>query len=141
MTEREDDMTSNRRIVRALAASSLCAAAALLSPTTAHGQGTVRQQSASSWSGTVASIAEQLGAKLTPSHAERFDVGTNFTATLSDTAKIAKLGLRGLHPGARVTAIRTAGDRMRVEVDEMDPEPLTRKATLKIDERGQLSAP
>lgn len=131
-------MTSTHRRARALAMAA-CTGLALLGSATAGAQG-VRQQSSQSWSGTVASIAEQLGAKLTPQHPDRFDVGTNFTATLADTEKIAKLGLRGLHPGARVAAIRIAPDRMRVEVDEMDPVPLTKRATLKIDERGQVSA-
>ncbi len=130
-------MTSTHRLARALATAA-CTGLALFGATA--GAQAVRQQSSQSWSGSVASIAEQLGVKLTPSHADRFDVGINFTATLADTEKIAKLGLRGLHPGARVTAIRVAPDRMRVEVDEMDPVPLTKKATLRIDEHGQVSA-
>lgn len=89
---------------------------------------------------TSASVASQLGASMSPSQPEEFGVGTSITCLLADPAKLAALGAPGLHAGARVTASRTAGERVRVEVDELEPAPLTKRLTLKIDAQGRLTA-
>lgn len=89
---------------------------------------------------TSASVASQLGASMSPSQPEEFGVGTSITCQLADPAKLAVLGAPGLHAGARVTASRTAAERVRVEVDELDPAPLTKRLTLKIDAQGRLTA-
>ena len=88
---------------------------------------------------TSASVARQLGATMSPSQPEEFTVGTSITCTLVDPAKLAALGVEGMHAGARVTAARTAGERVHVEVDELDPAPLTKRLTLKIDPQGRLT--
>lgn len=84
-------------------------------------------------------IADQLGVKLAPSQLLELYVGATLNATLHDPAKLEKLGIKGMHEGARVTVMRSSADRLKVEVDEMDPTPVTKKATLKIDSEGRLS--
>jgi hypothetical protein len=87
---------------------------------------------------TSARIADQLGIKLQLGQAEELATGGSLTGSLVDPAKLAKLGLPALHDGARVTVTRVAPDRLRIEVDELDPVPVTHKATLTIDDTGQL---
>lgn len=86
-----------------------------------------------------ATVASQLGATMAPGQPEEFAVGTSITCTLADPAKLAALGAQGMHAGARVTAVRTAAERVHVEVDELDPAPLTKRLTLKIDAQGRLA--
>jgi hypothetical protein len=87
---------------------------------------------------TSARIADQLGIKLQLGQVEQLATGGSITGSLVDPAKLAKLGLPALHDGARVTVMRVAPDRLRIEVDELDPVPVTHKATLAIDDAGQL---
>ena len=110
-------------------------------PVSAPAQSTssdVKQQSAGV---TVRGIAEQLGTKLPPRESDELPIGGSFTGTLADPAKLAALGIAGVHEGARVTVMRVAPEKLRVEVDELDPAPLTKKATLKVDDKGKVSAP
>ncbi len=88
---------------------------------------------------TSASVASQLGATISPGQPGEFAVGTSITCMLVDPAKLAALGAPGMHAGARVTAARTATERVHVEVDELDPAPLTKRLTLKIDSQGRLT--
>jgi hypothetical protein len=88
---------------------------------------------------TAASVASQLGATISPSQPAEFTVGTSITCVLADPAKLAALGAQGMHAGARVTAARTADERVRVEVDELEPAPLTKRLRLKIDAQGRLT--
>ena len=88
---------------------------------------------------TTAGVASQLGATLSPGQPEELFVGTSITCTLTDPAKLAALGATGLHPGARVSLVRTGMERVRVEVDELEPAPLTKRLTLRIDSQGRLS--
>jgi hypothetical protein len=68
-------------------------------------------------------------------------VGSTLNGCVQDPEKLARLGLRGVHQGARVTAMRISPQKLLVEVDDLDPEPVTRKASLHIDDQGRLSAP
>ncbi|HET9683008.1 MAG TPA: hypothetical protein VFP15_02835, partial [Gemmatimonadaceae bacterium] len=88
---------------------------------------------------TSVGIASQLGATLSPGQPEELALGTSITCMLTDPAKLAALGAPGMHAGARVSVMRTASERVRVEVDELDPVPLTRRLTLKIDTQGRLT--
>ena len=88
---------------------------------------------------TSVGIASQLGATLSPGQPEELALGTSITCMLTDPAKLAALGAPGMHAGARVSVMRTASERVRVEVDELDPVPLTRRLTLKIDIQGRLT--
>lgn len=112
--------------------------ALLSSPATVAAQdsGQVRQQSRQTMT---ESIAAQLGAKLSPNQPEELPVGVSMTASLTDPAKVATLGAAGLHAGARVTVMRIGPEKVRVEIDEMDPVPLTKKLTLRIDAQGKLT--
>ena len=96
----------------------------------------VRQQSAQL---TRNDVAEQLGAKVTSNQNDELPVGSSLTGSLVDPAKLEKLGISGMHQGARVSVMRIAPDKLRVEVDEMEPTPQTKKATLKIDANGRLA--
>ncbi|HET7188280.1 MAG TPA: hypothetical protein VFI52_09000 [Gemmatimonadaceae bacterium] len=116
-------------------------ALALLSspaPAAAQDSGQVRQQSRQTMT---EGIAAQLGAKLSPHQPEELPVGVSITASLTDSAKIAAFGATGLHAGARVTVMRIGPEKVRVEIDEMDPVPLTKKLTLRIDAQGRLIPP
>lgn len=88
---------------------------------------------------TSAGIASQLGATLSPEQPGELAVGTSITCMLTDPAKLAALGAPGMHAGARVSVVRTAPERVHVEVDELEPVPLTRRLTLKIDTQGRLT--
>jgi hypothetical protein len=86
-----------------------------------------------------ASVASQLGATIAQGQSAELAVGTSITGVLADPAKLAALGAPGMHAGARVTVARTSPERVRVEVDELDPAPLTKRLTLKIDSQGRLT--
>jgi hypothetical protein len=134
----EDDMVGTLRFAHALGLAAACAGFNLVTPVALRAQSTteVKQQSTQF---TKTDVAAQLGAKLATSEAEDFSVGGTITATLTDPSRLAALGLTGLHEGARVTAMRISPVKVRVEVDELEPVPLTKKATFKLDERGRLS--
>jgi hypothetical protein len=131
-------MFSTLRFTHALGLAAACAAIGLVTPVVLHAQNAaeVKQQSSQ---GSRSDIAMQLGAKLGSKDDDEFSVGATINATLADPAKLAALGLTGLHEGARITVMRVSPVKVRVEVDELEPVPLTKKATLKIDERGRLS--
>lgn len=125
---------------RAIAA---CAALCLFVPAASRAQGgggtqtEVKQQSAAF---TTGSIADQLGAKVVDKTIE-FAPGASLTGTVTDPSKLAKFGITGIHEGARITAFRSTPEKVRVEVDEIEPAPLDKKVTLKIDSSGRLSLP
>ena len=85
-------------------------------------------------------VADQLGVKLAPNQPAEFTVGTSLTAILTDSAKLASFGARDVHTGARVTITRVAPEKLRLEMDELDPVPRTTKLTLRIDGEGRISA-
>ena len=117
----------------------ICIGFTVAAPCAAPAQSTasVRQQSSGQF--TKDDIADQLGAKMGMSQGEEFTAGSSLTGMLKDPAKLAKLGISGMHEGARVSAMRVSQDKVRVEVDEMEPTPQTKKATLKLDDKGRLS--
>jgi hypothetical protein len=90
---------------------------------------------------SVKAIAAQLGAKVQPREDDELGLGTSFTAMLEQPDKLAEFGIKGMHPGARVTVARVGPDRIRVEVDEMDPVPARGSATLRLDAKGMAVAP
>lgn len=124
-------MSSTSRTTRMLGIAFMCAALAM----PAVGQN-VRQQSSQL---TRNDVAEQLGAKVTSSQNEELGIGSSLTGTLVDPSKLAKFGISGMHEGARVSVMRVAPDKLRIEVDELEPTPQTKKATLKVDEKGRLA--
>lgn len=91
---------------------------------------------------TFGSVADQLGITISEqSRGEPLNLGSNITGTLEDPGKLASLGIRGMHRGARVVVMRVAPDRVRVEADEVDPVPNRGAATLRVDAGGKLIAP
>ena len=87
------------------------------------------------------SVADQLGTKLNPEQREELALGVTLNGTLQEPEKLEKFGITGVHKGARVTAMRVSPGKVVVEVDEIEPTPMTRKATLRISEQGRLSVP
>jgi hypothetical protein len=124
-------MSSTRRTARLLGVAFMCAT--LATPALAQN---VRQQSSQL---TRNEVAEQLGAKVTSNQNEELGIGSSLTGTLVDPAKLVKFGISGMHEGARVSVMRVAPDKLRVEVDEMEPTPQTKKATIRIDDKGRLA--
>ncbi len=86
-----------------------------------------------------ARLADQLGVKLAPNQADELAIGASVTSSLVDAGKLASFGVRDVRAGARVTITRIAADRVRLEIDEMDPTPRTTKVTLRIDNEGRLT--
>lgn len=106
-----------------------------------HGQQDPKQQSAAPTMVSAKAIAEQLGAKLQFREDDELRLGMSFTAVLESPDKLAEVGIKGMHAGARVTVVRIAPDKVRVEADEMTPVEASGKATLKLDEKGAVVAP
>jgi hypothetical protein len=132
-------MSSTRRTTHLLGLAATCLGLALATPRTSvaqQGTQNVRLQSAQL---TRSDLAEQLGAKITTNPSEELGVGSSVTATLVDPAKLVKFGITGMHEGARVSVMRVAPEKLRVEVVELEPTPQTKKATLKIDDKGHIT--
>lgn len=85
-------------------------------------------------------LAEQLGSRLQPRDDDELRLGVSFTAVLESPEKLTALGLKEMHNGARVTVGRVAPDKVRVEVDEMEPVAASTAATFKLDAKGLLLA-
>ena len=88
---------------------------------------------------TNSSIGRQLGAKVSDRPEQPLYLGSSVTGLLQDPAALERLGIKGMHKGARVAAMRFAQDKIRVEVDEVVPAPRKAGATLRINEAGELS--
>ncbi len=119
-----------------------CITLCLMVPAGAIAQGAqddVKQQSSAA-AFTSGSIADQLGAKVVDRNVE-LPIGGSLTGCVVDPAKLAKFGITGIHEGARLTAFRSAPDKVRLEVDELEPTPVNRKAVAKLDQNGKLVAP
>ena len=132
-----------RSFTRKMGVGAVCIGALIWTPPLAGAQ------SAQTSSGDVAlqsmvhmsSVAEQLGTKLNPGQRDELAVGVTLNGTLQEPEKLEKFGITGVHKGARVTAMRVSPVKVVVEVDEIEPAPLTRKATVRISEQGRLSTP
>jgi hypothetical protein len=137
---REGLMTPTRSFARIIGLGALCMGGLVWAPSAGApaSSSEVTQQSMPVQS---RSIAQQLGAKLNPEQREELTLGVTLNGTLQEPEKLEKLGISGMHKGARVTAMRTAPQKLIVEVDELEPVPITRKVTLRIDDQGRLSAP
>jgi hypothetical protein len=90
---------------------------------------------------TNASIGRQLGAKVSDRPEVPLALGASLTGLLQDPSALERLGIKGMHKGARVAAMRFAPDRIRVEVDEVVPAPRKAAVTLLVNEAGELSVP
>ncbi len=95
---------------------------------------------ATSPSGTIGMVAEQLGVKVTTDLEQEFDIGVEFTGSLQDPAKLARFGIAGMHVGARVTALRLSFDKVSIVADELDP-PNRKSVKIGISANGGLIAP
>ena len=137
-------LSASRAAVRVVVAATALAASSLFvsSLAVAQDSGTAAAAvSAAQPVRTVATdrIAEQLGAKLANAQPADLVIGASATGILSDPARLAALGLRDAKAGARVTIMRSARDRVRVEVDEFEPVARTRRLALHLDGEGRLT--
>jgi len=134
-------MTPTRSFARSLGLATVCFGTLVSTPRLARAQAPTTEVTQQSMAVQMRSIAQQLGTRLNPEQPQDLAVGVTLNGSLQEPEKLEKLGLVGLHKGARVTAMRVALQKLVVEADELDPVPLTRKATLRIDAQGRLSAP
>src|SRR5262245_25061601 len=111
----------------------------IAAPRIAAQQDPRQQQGAAPATVSAKALAEQLGARLQPRDNDELRIGMSFTAVLDQPDKLAELGVKGMHAGARVTVARIAPDKIRVEADEMTPVQASGAATLKIDAKGALT--
>ena len=87
---------------------------------------------------TVGTIASQLGVKPNAFKDEEFIPGVQFTGVLEEPEKLASLGIKGMHKGARVTVACLSPDRVLVDVDELEPSPRREATRLRLDALGRL---
>jgi hypothetical protein len=80
----------------------------------------------------VSRVAERLGIAPQPDSPEELDVGTSVTCTLAKPERLAAFGITGVREGARVTILRSAPDRLRIEADEIEP-IRTESAVVRLD--------
>lgn len=132
-------MFSTLRSARAAGLAATCVGILAAAPVSTRAQVTIGDVKQQSTGITMRGVADQLGTKVVPRETDELPIGASFTGTLADPTKLAAFGITGLHEGARVTVMRVAPERLRIEVDELDPVPLTKKATVKVDEKGKLT--
>ena len=125
----------------------VCFVALAVVPGSARAQGQPQAQSSpgevvlQSTSLQIRDLAQQLGVKLRPDAPSELLVGATLTATVQEPEKLERFGIVGVHQGARLTAFRSSSQRLVVEVDEVDPQPITKRATVRVGASGHLSAP
>jgi hypothetical protein len=91
---------------------------------------------------TLGAVADQLGVTIrAESSGDELALGASFTGSLDDPDKLAAFGIAGMHKGARVSVMRVAPDKVRVEADEMEPAPARGGVTLRVAADGKLIAP
>jgi hypothetical protein len=134
-------MTTTRPFPRRIGFSAVCIGVLLVAPDLAAGQAPATEVTQQSAGVQMRTVAQQLGTKLSGGQRDELTLGVTLNGTLQEPEKLQKFGITGVHKGARVTAMRIAPQKVIVEVDEIDPEPLSRKATLRIDDQGRLTAP
>ena len=83
----------------------------------------------------VARLAERLGIAPQPDSPAELDIGTSVTCTLAKPARLAAFGITGVREGARVTILRSAPDRVRIEADEIEP-IRTESVVVRLDANG-----
>jgi hypothetical protein len=137
-------LSASRAAVRTVALAAALAASSLVVSSIAAAQDSGTAVAAASAAQPVRAvatdrIADQLGAKLANAQPAELTIGASATAILSDPARLAALGLRDAKAGARVTIMRSARDRVRVEVDEFEPVARTRRLALHLDAEGRLT--
>jgi hypothetical protein len=133
-------MTRGLGLGRTLALAAACTSVALLQPRPAAGARPERYD-APVRAPTISGVAAQLGVRVHIVGEDAFAVGTSFTGSLQEPAKLASFGIAGFHTGARVTAIRMGPDKVLVDADEDEPAALRKTARLVIDAGGALVAP
>ena len=90
----------------------------------------------------VSHAAEQLGfVLLAPAEGRRMIVGDAVTGAAERPALLARIGVTGMHKGARVVVARVAADHVLVEVDELQPAPARMSVKLAIGPDGRLRVP
>lgn len=103
-------------------------------------RGTVAQSALGEPDVQVGTLLKQLGAKpATTNFPSELELGRSITASLVAPDKLADYGIRGMHEGARVTVTRVAPDRVRVEVDELEPVAAKGTVTLRVGGDGSLT--
>ena len=92
-------------------------------------------------SATVGMIAKQLGIKVQNRPDDEFVPGVQFTGTLENPEKLALVGIKDMHKGARVTVACMSFEKVIVDADEFSPDLHSAKVTLRLDDTGRLAVP
>ena len=133
--------STSKAAAHVVAIAAVLAASSLAAPSLAAAQDSAAAAAAAQPVRAVATdrVAQQLGAKLANAQPADLVIGASATGILSDPARLAALGLRDAKVGSRVTMMRSARDRVRVEVDEFEPVARTRRLALHLDADGHVS--
>ena len=130
-----------------VAGATVCLAVLVALPITARAQGQPQTQPSSgevalqATSVQLRDLAKQLGVTLRQDAPVELNVGATMTATVQEPEKLERFGIVGMHEGARLTVFRPSPQRLIVEVDELEPQPITQRAPVRIDASGRLIAP
>ena len=89
----------------------------------------------------VTRFTHDLGLVITQARRTRLMVGDAVTGSATRPALLERLGITGMHRGARVVIARVAADHVMVEVDEMLPAPQRASVRLRVEEDGSLRLP
>jgi hypothetical protein len=89
----------------------------------------------------VTRFAHEMGLVVAEARKAHLMVGDAVTGTATEPALLQRLGISGMHRGARVVIARVAPDHVLVEVDEMAPAPQRAAVRLAVDSSGRLRLP
>ena len=89
----------------------------------------------------VTHFTRELGMVVEEARRAHLMVGDAVTGTATEPALLRRLGINGMHRGARVVIARVAPDHVMVEVDELRPAPQRASVRLAIDSAGRLRLP
>ena len=89
----------------------------------------------------VTRFSHELGLVITEARRAHLMVGDAVTGTATRPALLERLGISGMHRGARVVIARVAADHVMVEVDEMLPAPQRASVKLRVEDDGSLRLP
>ncbi|HEX8848112.1 MAG TPA: hypothetical protein VF761_01135 [Gemmatimonadaceae bacterium] len=89
----------------------------------------------------VTHFTRELGLVVEEARRAHLMVGDAVTGSAAEPALLRRLGITGMHRGARVVIARVAPDHVMVEVDELLPSPQRASVRLAIDSTGKLRLP
>ncbi|NUO65041.1 MAG: hypothetical protein HOQ11_07240 [Gemmatimonadaceae bacterium] len=89
----------------------------------------------------VTRFTHELGLVVAEARKAHLAVGDAVTGSAMQPALLQRLGINGMHRGARVVIARVAPDHVTVEVDELLPAPQRAAVKLRVGDDGTLQLP